>query len=58
MLYACAVRIDVTKNFKNFLIFGVPEGVFSSHFLSKNFRFWSIILQNETKHNVNYLVKR
>jgi hypothetical protein len=33
-------------------------GVFSSPFHPKNFRFWSIILQNGTKHRANFLAKR
>ena len=32
--------------------------VFSSYFFSKFFEFWSIILQNETKHHVKFLAKR
>jgi hypothetical protein len=31
--------------------------VFSFSFHSKNFKLWSIILQNETKHHVKFLVK-
>jgi hypothetical protein len=32
--------------------------VFSSHFIQKNFGFWSIILQNRTKHHAKFLAKR
>jgi hypothetical protein len=32
--------------------------VFSSPFLSKNFGFWSTILQNETKHHAKFLPKK
>jgi hypothetical protein len=32
--------------------------MFSSPFYLKNFRFWPIILQNETKHYVNFFAKR
>jgi hypothetical protein len=33
-------------------------GVFSFPFYPKNFGFWPIILQNETKHHAKFLVKR
>jgi hypothetical protein len=33
-------------------------GVFSSPFHPKYFRFWPIILQNETKHHAKFLAKR
>jgi hypothetical protein len=28
------------------------------HFTQKKFRFWSIVLQNETKHHAKFLIKR
>jgi hypothetical protein len=34
------------------------EGVFCSQFHRKNFGFWPIILQNETKHHTKFLAKR
>jgi len=34
------------------------KGVFSPHFFSKKFGFWSIILQNGTKYHVNFFGKK
>jgi hypothetical protein len=34
------------------------KGVFSSPFIPKNSRFWSIILHNGTKHHAKFLAKR
>jgi hypothetical protein len=36
----------------------ITKGVFSSPFYPKKFGFWSIILQNGTKHHANFLAKR